>query len=212
MISGQIVSAYGGTTYGSPDGALQAVIRGLKTYEQQVIPRALRRAMQRYLKYVADMVIKRNSKPWPGGTTANSLSKRSGNAIRSIAQSLKIETKGSEVVGYIGGIYYLKTHEDGAVIRARRSKYLTIPLPAALDQRGVPKKRSAREWTNTFIIKSKNNNLLIVQRTATGILPLYVLKKQVRIPKRLGMGDALNKFLPTLGSYLQDELKGEFKI
>lgn len=212
MISGQIVSAYGGKTYGSPDGALQAVIRGLTVYEQQVIPRAMKRAMQRYLKYVADTIIKRNNKPWPGGTTDSSLSSRSGKAIRSIAQSLKVEGTGSEVLGYIGGIYYLQAHEDGAVIRARRSKYLTIPLPAALDQRGVPLKRSAREWSNTFVIKSKNNNLLIVQRTVTGIVPLYVLKKQVRIPKRLGMGEALNRFLPTLGGYLQDELKGEFKI
>lgn len=212
MISGQIVSAYGGHTYGSPDGALQALIRGLKNYEQVIIPRAMKRAMQRYLKYVSDMLIKRHSKPWPGGTTATSLSKRSGAAVRSIAQSLKVETTGSEVLGYIGGIYYLQAHEDGATIRARRSKYLTIPLPAALDQRGVPRKRSAREWSNTFIIKSKNNNLLIVQRTATGIVPLYVLKKQVRIPKRLGMGEALNRYLPTLGEYLQAELKGEFKI
>lgn len=212
MISGQIVSAYGGHTYGSPDGALQGLIRGLQNYEQVVIPRAMKRAMQRYLKYISDMLIKRHSQPWPGGTTANSLSKRSGQAIRSIAQSLKVETTSSDVLGYIGGIYYLQAHEDGATIRARRSKYLTIPLPAALDQRGVPRKRSAREWSNTFIIKSKNNNLLIVQRTATGIVPLYVLKKQVRIPKRLGMGEALNRYLPTLGEYLQAELKGEFKL
>jgi hypothetical protein len=68
---------------------------------------------------------------------------------------------------------------------------LTIPLPAALDARGVPRKRSARDWDNTFVQKSRRGNLLIFQRRGREIVPLYALKPEVRVRARLGVRDEL---------------------
>lgn len=84
-------------------------------------------------------------------------------------------------------------HERGATIRPRRSKYLTIPLPAALTSAGVPKQASARDWPNTFVRKA-----IIFQKLAGGqIQPLYVLKKQVRIPPRLEFIETAKAFWMT---------------
>ena len=95
------------------------------------------------------------------------------------------------VRGYIGGIYYLRTQEYGATIRPKTAKYLTVPLKAALDTRGVPLRQRARDWENTFVKKGKSGNLIIFQKRGRTIVPLYVLLKRVRIPPRLGMRTTL---------------------
>ena len=90
----------------------------------------------------------------------------------------------------------MRVHEYGAVIRAKKAKFLTIPLPAALNSKGIPKKMSAREWDKTFIQTSKAGNLIIFRTQGRRIIPLYVLKSEVRIKPRLGMGLTLEKGLP----------------
>jgi len=192
--------------------AVQAVVSELDYYELVAIPAAMKSSMNRYLKLIAGRLAAKHKRPWPGGTGASSLASRSGKAVQSIRDSVKVTQVGQEIQGIIGGVFYLKSHEYGAVIRARRSQYLTIPLPAALDSRGVPLKKSAREWADTFVIKSKNNNLLIVQKTASGIVPLYVLKKEVRIPRRLGMKEELDKYVNLFAKFMEQDLQKEFKV
>ena len=70
-------------------------------------------------------------------------------------------------------------------------KWLQLPLPAALDSRGLPLKPGPRSWGNTFVAKSKVGNLLIFQRQGKPVTPLYVLKTSVYIPARLGMADTI---------------------
>ncbi len=89
----------------------------------------------------------------------------------------------------------LSVHEDGAVIR-KKGKMLAIPLPAALDSRGRPLKRGPRAWRNTFVARSRKGNLLIFQKRGKDIIPLFVLKDQVKIPRRLGMGVTMDKAAP----------------
>jgi hypothetical protein len=60
----------------------------------------------------------------------------------------------------------------------------------------VPYRRSARDWDNTFVARSKKGNLIIFQRRGVQITPLYVLKTSVKIPARLGMGQTLNIGIP----------------
>lgn len=216
MISGDLIGSYKGKVYGSAQNATQAVIADLDYYELSVIPAAMKSSMNRYLKLIAGRLHSKHKRSWPtgpmpGGTNPATLSSRTGKAVQSIRDSVKIKETGKEIIGYIGGVFYLKSHEYGAVIRARRSRYLTIPLPAALDSSGVPLKRSAREWADTFIIRSKNNNLLIVQKNATGIVPLYVLKREVRIPKRLGMKDELDSYINLFAAFVEQDIRREFK-
>jgi len=182
--------------YRSAEQGLRAFAASLNKAPERMAP-ALKRELRTFLDGVSRAMQQRHGNPWPGGTGPKTLSRRSGRALQSIAQS--IDVRGStlaDIQGSIGGVGYLRTHEYGATIRAKRAKYLTIPLPPALNPDGTPKKRSARDWHDTFVITSKAGNLLIVQKRAGRIVPLYVLKKEVTIPARLGMRDTLQAGLP----------------
>jgi hypothetical protein len=156
-----------------------------------------------YLASVAVALRKRHSVPWPQGTTDKTLSLRSGALLKSIEESVRVTgaTMG-DIEGHIGSdLVYARIQEYGGVIVPKHAKYLAIPLPAALDSRGVPLRQGPRFWTNTFVAKSKNGNLLIFQkRGAKEIVPLYVLKDKVTIPARLGLGATVRSQL----SYFQE--------
>lgn len=146
--------------------------------------------MRKYMTRVSDELISRHSGPWPTGTTATTLSKRSGKGVRSI-KNFMVKGTADGVEGVWRLTRTMSFHERGGVIRAKNARYLTIPLPAALDSRGVPLRVSAREWDNTFIQMSRNGNLIIFQNRGREIVPLYVLKRSVRVPPRLGMRQTL---------------------
>lgn len=87
---------------------------------------------------------------------------------------------------YSAGIPYARVQEYGATIRPRRKKWLTIPLPDAKTAKGVTR-GPARSFEDTFFRRSRKGNLLLSQRVASGeIRNLFVLKKRVRVPGRLG--------------------------
>jgi hypothetical protein len=153
--------------------------------------------MKTFLNSVAQALVQRHSSAWPGGTGEKTLSKRSGDLTASIEKSVKITgTTFGDLEGHISAAFPGIVHEFGATIRPKKGKYLTVPLPAALDSRGVPYRRSARDWDNTFVARSKKGNLIIFQRRGVQITPLYVLKTSVKIPARLGMGQTLNIGIP----------------
>lgn len=212
MISGALEGAYKGSVYADPSAAVRALQDDLTYFADVVLPNAGRVAMERYLKLIAGRIAAKHSRPYPSGTSAATLSSRSGRAMKSVKGSIRVEERMNEVLGYIGGEYYLKAHEFSMTIRARRSKYLTIPLPAALNSNGTPKKRRARDWAKTFVRKSKNGNLLIFQKQGDKIIPLYVLKKSVFIPARLGMGKELVRYKNLFFSFVEQEIKKEFKL
>jgi phage gpG-like protein len=117
----------------------------------------LAKELRDWLDTVAEALAKRHGSPWPGGTTEKTLSKRSGALVQSIKDSVEVTgTKLDDIQGRLGSaLPYAKIHETGGTITAKKSKYLTIPLPAALGPNGVPKKKSAKEWDNTFIAKPR---------------------------------------------------------
>lgn len=176
--------------------------KGLKYFSQALekdwdgAAKKLSVELRAFLDLVSTAIIQRNSNPWPGGTTGTSLSLRSGRSMQSIKDSIKVSGATFDTItGEIGGAWPLAVHEYGATINAK-SKLLTIPLPAALDSRGIPLKKSARDWDNTFVAKSKAGNLLIFQKRGSQIVPLYVLKSQVVIKPRLKMRDTINAGIP----------------
>ena len=58
---------------------------------------------------------------------------------------------------------------------------------------------------NTFVQYSKKGNLLIFQKRSRGsIVPLYILKKRVKIPARLGLGDYFFETTPKLTKSIMD--------
>ena len=167
----------------------------------------LSREMKTFLEGVAEAMARRHGGAWPGGTSDRTLSRRSGDLIQSIKDSVRVTGNTlANVQGGIGGAFYLRTHEYGATIRPKKAKYLAIPLPEALNANGTPKLASPRQWKNTFVKQSKAGNLLIFQKRGRQIVPLYVLKKEVKIRPRLGLGETLQAGLPYFVDRAMDRL------
>ena len=161
-----------------------------------------------YLNQVAEALSTRHGGAWPGATTEMTLSKRSGALVNAILGSVNVSgTVFDQIKGTIGapGIPYAAIQEFGGTIHMK-DKMLTVPLPAALDSKGVPLKKSAKEWENTFVAKSKAGNLIIFQKIASTIVPLYVLKTSVTIPPRLGMRKTLEAGLPYFVDQASDRI------
>ena len=163
--------------------------------------------LREFLDGVAEALAQRHGGAWPGGTTSNTLSSRSGSMVQSIIESVEINGRTfDKITGQIGGSMIAAVQEFGATITPKSGKYLTVPLPAALDSKGLPRKKSARDWANTFVAQSKAGNLIIFQRDGAKITPLYVLKTSVTIPPRLGMRKTLDTGIPYFVERAMDTL------
>lgn len=196
---------------------LRAIGRDIDRDFEEVGP-LVKKLMNQYMAGVVGSVRERMQTPWPLGTSPagafpGTLSKRSGELqAQFVPANINVtgnRTSDIEVSFTLPGI--AAVHERGAIIRPKKSKYLTIPLPAALDARGVPLRPNARAWKDAFIIRPKKGNLLIVRRSiGGGIVPLYVLKKSVRIPKRLAFEEAFEAGTDLLADTIAQEIVREF--
>ena len=104
---------------------------------------------------------------------------------------------------------YAPMQEYGGTVRPVRKKWLTIPLDAALTPAGVLR-APAPDWSdpgkkNTFFKWSKRGNLILFKKTGKNqITPLFVLKKQVKIPARLGFFDTWGEGKTQRGKILEE--------
>jgi hypothetical protein len=111
--------------------------------------------------------------------------KRSGRLGRAIEAVVKRRTK-ADVNAQVGVLNpakapYASVQERGGVMRAK-SKLLTVPLPAALNSKGVQKftaRTARRHFSSTYVA----NKVIYGMRGKTRV-PLFVLKKYVRLRKR----------------------------
>lgn len=197
---------YRGRVVENPSAVINRMAEKLSPRNLQRLAQTGEQEMRKYMTAVADDLIRRHSGPWPTGTTATTLSKRSGKGVRSI-RNFMVRRRATEVEGIWRLTRYMSFHEKGGIIRARSARYLTVPLPAALNADGTPIHIRARDWPDTFVIMSRRNNLLIVQRRGRQIVPLYVLKKSVRIPPRLGMEKTIRQFGPTFRKNVQSRIR-----
>jgi len=205
-----------GKRYRDVDRGLKAVADDTEaSFNDKFKPIALR-VLRQYMSGVVGSVRQRVSTPYPGGTSPagrfpGTLSKRSGKlASQFVDSNIRVQdTADGPVVSFtLSGI--AAVHERGATIRAKNAQYLTIPLPAALNKNGTPKRPTARSWPNTFVQRSKKGNLLIFQKKGKDIIPLYVLKKSVVIPKRLAFKEGFEAGRDFLADTLAAEFLKEF--
>jgi hypothetical protein len=176
------------------------------------VPQIISRELRSYLELVMEALEQRHGKPYPGGTGPKSLSRRSGHMLEYMKESIRVEGNSiATITGYLSVPGDRKIHENGGVLKPKKAKYLTIPLPAALNSNGTPKKPSARSWENTFVIRSKAGNLLIVQKRGAQIIPLYVLKTEVYIPPRLGLLETARVSKTILADKLTNAILGELR-
>ena len=164
----------------------------------QEIFRAFRTLLARYLVQFRGIVSRTRLRGLPG------LRRRTG----LLTQSQKAVVTGDSIRALVGTyaiggglVKYARIHEEGGVVRPVRSRFLAIPLEAAKTAAGVSRAVSPRDFKDTFVRKG-----IIWQRLAPGakaprgassnladraqIVPLFVLKRQVKIEPRLGIADA----------------------
>ncbi len=188
----------GGQRYKNAQLGLNALAAKSQSAILELTPIAWREMVD-ILDTVVAAMRQRHSTRWragqrlPKGERTGKLARRSGRGLNNLRPAIR--RRKDDVTGKIIVPFPLSVHEDGATIR-KRGKMLAIPLPAALDSRGRPLKRGPRAWRDTFVAKSRKGNLLIFQKRAGEIIPLYVLKDQVKIPRRLGMGVTMDKAAP----------------
>jgi phage gpG-like protein len=99
--------------------------------------------------------------------------------------SLDVTPDNKSVVISAGGrslrgdaVRYAGIHDKGGTIRPKTKKFLTIPFPGGPADTRTPKR--AADFKNTFIAKG-----IIFQKIGKKeIRPLFILKKQVKIPAR----------------------------
>lgn len=118
------------------------------------------------------------------------------------------------------GAMIASVHEEGATIRAKK-KWLTIPLPAAMTPSGVPR------WPNAAAAgkaRGVNGRLIRIRgpsgafilagvkrmKRRSDIVPLYVLKPQVRIPPRLEFRKTFDRWFDKRGSRRMEQALEDF--
>jgi len=136
-----------------------------------------------------------------GGTTDNKLRARSG-VLRRGTKPITVKIVDNNIIGGVSfDRRYIKTHfgkkGEYETIVPKNKKFLTIPLEAAMTAAGVLKGKATDEsvFGDTVIIKTKKQgNVFAViygkQRGIKGdlkskLLPLFLLARKVRVPKRV---------------------------
>lgn len=71
---------------------------------------------------------------------------------------------------------------------------------------GSLKRPSARMWRNTRVIKARNGSLVIAMRQGRRWVPLYSLKKEVRVRGRLGLRRELSRQQPAFWKQFSREV------
>lgn len=203
--------AVNGRVFSSFQDAMGIVERHVADAPERAFP-IVKREMLMTLQRVAKTLGEQHANPWNGKVVnpTNRLQRRSGKGLQSIWDSIKVS--GTDL-GSLAGVISagkLSFHEHGGTIRAKRAKYLTIPLPAAMDSRGVPLKARARDWPDTFVKRSRKGNLIIFQKRGHDIIPLYLLKPSVYIPPRLRMQETVESVIPYFLERTIDAIAEEF--
>ena len=134
------------------------------------------------------------------------LKRRTGHLAQSERWTFEVFGKKS-IRANLWALAYGWVHEHGPVtLRPKHSKFLAIPLEAALTGAGVLKK-PARAWANTFVAKGT-----IFQRHKGGAVPLFLLRREVTIPRRQWARPAVLANKHSLPGYINraiaDHLRG----
>ena len=161
---------------------------------------AMRRSTIRLADYIAEHKL-----------SGQKLRVRTGNLRRSLQErrARKVQERGNEIIGIVGtNLKYAAIHEYGGTIRPKRAKWLAIPLKGALTARGVAR-GGPRDFKNTFFAMSKNGNLIMFSKSMGSIIPLFALKKEVKIPKTQYMKSGLKEKTNDIIKFFSEDIQKE---
>ena len=150
------------------------------------------------------------------------LNVRSGRLRASISGSAMKDTRGNIVLQLQAGgrdkdVSYARIHEDGGkrgdgIIRPRNAKFLTVPISDKLfTGAGVQRYASVRDVPEplSFAQSRKGQPLLVHQMTGE---VFYILKKQVKIPRRPYLKPAVDRVNREIGRELPPIIGAEVRI
>jgi len=147
-------------------------------------------------------------------TQNSELHRRTGELMRSIHTQVSGNTL-AELSGSVfsKGVKYAAIQETGGTVRAKRAyrgvqggPYLNIPLSGNKTAAGVTRKTARQVFQEGGnIIRSRRGNYIVM--SSNGV-PMFVLKKQVDIPARLGMRKAADNEVPLLMNRLREAMQG----
>jgi len=153
------------------------------------------------------------------GNAATALNVRTGHLRRSIAGTVRDTPEGPEAVISAGGrvnggasVRYAGTHEYGATITPKRSRYLRIPLPpartaAGVDRFGGPLRQSGAGLFT--VIKSRSGRLFLKHRPSGALW--YMLVERVTIRARPFLRPAADRAAADLPRVLAKHITAELK-
>ena len=159
-------------------------------------------------------------------TTGSTLKNRSGNLKRGVA-IIQPNVKGDFVEGGITfGSIYSSIHvskERGRVTTIHGKSWLTIPMTWIPESKAVLEAaggvlREKSTFKNTFIGKSASGNLIIFGQGSYArgknagkgkgaIVPLFLLRKSVKVPSRISTDELIARVKPKLQSTLNEMRK-----
>lgn len=140
-----------------------------------------------------------------GGTTVDRLAQRTGGMTQAFTSDVTQDGQGA--TGRIGYLYRTppgaSVHEgfDGrtsTTIRPRTAKMLAIPIPGMAGELPGGPAGGPRTIQNSFIARSRAGNLIIFERTASGIQPRYLLRTSVTVPARPALRPTMVLYVPRI--------------
>lgn len=155
------------------------LVRALATVPD-ALTRELRDALEKILRRFEREFVSTRLSGRPG------LQRRSGNLARSWVREVRGRRLKDLQARFATRVKYAPIHEFGGIIRPVRAKFLAIPLS---DSRVKGTADSPRDYPDGFFLRSKGGNLLFGVSEGDRFVPLFVLKREVRIPARMGLLD-----------------------
>jgi hypothetical protein len=157
-----------------------------KTQVLKALPRAFKKVVTSW-GAESVRVLKRSA----AGMQKSGRGRKTGDLARNVGMEIGREENAYRTligtgVGNTKSVVYARIQDVGGTIRPKNKKYLAIPLPGT---KGVPK-----NFPDAFVIRSRGGSLLIVQRKwkkvrggenyrqSSELVPLFVLKNEVRLP------------------------------
>ena len=136
---------------------------------------------------------------------------RSGILRRSIKGL--VATNGDEVTLTLGAggegspaERYASLQEYGGTVRATRSKFLAIPIGAALTGAGVPRYRSPRDVPGLFFLPRGSGGLLLRGTKRGPPEALFILRRSVTVPAARYIGRTWDDLVPAARTVAGDTL------
>lgn len=168
----------------------------------QIMPGKIFTALKGAFREVGDTFLATMVNERLSGHSATSLGVRTGDLRRSFKKAVSGDNINDLTMFVFTTSKYAQIHETGGTIYPKNTKYLAIPLTAAMTSSGVSRYKSPRDIALVYGGRSKAGNIILRTPGMKGKagIPMFVLVKSVTIPARLNMMATWGRDIPvTMG-------------